>query len=153
MDAVLRAAYVFSVPEPNPAPLAASCHQHLVQISSVADPGCFSHIPEPDFYPSRIPDPKTATQDRSEKKISCHTFFCSQKFHKIVNYFIFEMLKKKMWANFLRIICRTFYPKYCHQVLKNMGLGSGIRDPERTYSGSRIQGSKRHRIPGPQHCR
>jgi hypothetical protein len=32
--------------------------------------------------------------------------------------------------------------------------GSGIRDPEKTYSGSRIQGSKRHRIPDPdpQHC-
>jgi len=28
-------------------------------------------------------------------------------------------------------------------------VGSGIRDPEKTYSGSRIQGSKRHRIPDP----
>jgi hypothetical protein len=27
--------------------------------------------------------------------------------------------------------------------------GSEIRDPEKTYSGSRIQGSKRHRIPDP----
>ena len=37
-----------------------------------------------------------------------------------------------------------------------MGLGSGIRDPEKTYSGTRIQGSKRDRIPDPdpdpQHC-
>jgi hypothetical protein len=35
-----------------------------------------------------------------------------------------------------------------------MGLGSAIRDPEKTYSGSRIQGPKRHRIPDPdpQHC-
>jgi hypothetical protein len=24
-------------------------------------------IPDPDFYPSRIPDPKTATKDRGEK--------------------------------------------------------------------------------------
>jgi hypothetical protein len=32
-----------------------------------------------------------------------------------------------------------------------MDLGSEIRDPEKTYSGSRIQGSKRHRIPDPQH--
>ncbi len=31
-----------------------------------------------------------------------------------------------------------------------MGLGSEIRDPEKTYSGSRIQGSKRHRIPDPR---
>jgi hypothetical protein len=34
----------------------------------------------------------------------CHTFFCSHKFHNIVNYFIFEMLKKKIRANFQRII-------------------------------------------------
>jgi hypothetical protein len=33
---------------------------------SVADPGCLSPIPDPDFYPSRIPDPKTATKDRGE---------------------------------------------------------------------------------------
>ncbi len=33
-----------------------------------------------------------------------------------------------------------------------MGLGSGIRDPEKIYSGSRIQESKMHRIPDPQHC-
>jgi hypothetical protein len=31
-----------------------------------------------------------------------------------------------------------------------MGKGSGIRNPEKTYSGSRIQGSKRHRIPDPE---
>jgi hypothetical protein len=30
-----------------------------------------------------------------------------------------------------------------------MGLGSEIRDPEKTFSGSRIQGSKRHQIPDP----
>ncbi len=30
-----------------------------------------------------------------------------------------------------------------------MDLGSEIRDPEKTYSGSRIQGSKRHRILDP----
>jgi hypothetical protein len=49
---------------------------------SVADPGCLSRIPDPDFYPSRIPDlgsrisdpgsripdPKTATKERGEKK-------------------------------------------------------------------------------------
>jgi hypothetical protein len=30
-----------------------------------------------------------------------------------------------------------------------MGLGSEIRDPEKTHSGSQIQGSKRHRILDP----
>jgi hypothetical protein len=39
-----------------------------------------------------------------------------------------------------------------------MDLGSGIRDPEKTYSGSRIEGQKitdpgsRIRDPDPQHC-
>jgi hypothetical protein len=83
---------------------------HLIQKlsfpqSSVADPGCLSQIPDPDFYPSRISDPKIATKGRDvRKKICCHTIFCSHKFHKNVNYFIFEMLKKLIWANFQRII-------------------------------------------------
>jgi hypothetical protein len=33
---------------------------------SVADLGCLSRIPNPDFYPSRIPDPKTATRERGK---------------------------------------------------------------------------------------
>jgi hypothetical protein len=36
---------------------------------SVAHPGCLSRIPDPDFYPSRIPDPKTATKERGEKNL------------------------------------------------------------------------------------
>jgi hypothetical protein len=40
---------------------------HSYKKSSVADPGCLSRIPDPDFYPSRIPDPKTATKERGEK--------------------------------------------------------------------------------------
>ncbi len=43
---------------------------------------------------------------------------------------------------------KTFYPKNVHQALKNMGLGSGIRDAEKTHSGSRIQGSKKAPDPG-----
>jgi hypothetical protein len=44
-------------------------------------------IPDPDFYPSRIPDPKTAAKDRG-----------SHKFHIIKNYFVLEMLKKKKFG-------------------------------------------------------
>jgi hypothetical protein len=60
--------------------------------------GCGSgmFIPYPEFYSSRIPDPKTAAKERGEKNICCHTFSCSHKFHIIENYFIFEMLKKKL---------------------------------------------------------
>jgi len=31
-------------------------------------------------------------------------FLCSHKFHKIAHYFSFDVLKKKIWANFQRII-------------------------------------------------
>ncbi len=61
------------------------------------------------------------------------------------------MLKKEIWDNFQRII--ELLPK---KALKNMGLGSGIEimDPEIPIPdpGSWIQGSKRCRIPDPQHC-
>ncbi len=75
-------------------------------MNSVADPGCLSRIPDPDFYPSRISDPGSKNSNKREgwKKISCHNFLCSHKFHKIANYFSFEVLKKKIWANFQRII-------------------------------------------------
>ncbi len=73
-----------------------------------------------------------------------------------LNYFIFEMLKKKIWANFQRII--ELSTQKIVTTLSKVWVwdpGSEIRDPEKTYSGSRIQGSKRHRIPDPdpQHCK
>jgi hypothetical protein len=94
-------------------------------ITSVADPGCLSRIL---ILP--IPDPGSKNSNKREgsKKICYHTFFCSHKFHKI----------------------EKFLPNNFHYAPKCMGLGSEIRDPEKTYSGSRIQGSKRHRIPDPQ---
>jgi hypothetical protein len=84
-------------------------------------------------------------QKRGVKKNCCDTFFCGYKFHKIVNYFIFETLKKKVWANFQRII-ELFTQKLS---LSSQKYGSGIRDTEKTYYGSRIQGSKRHQTPDP----
>jgi hypothetical protein len=36
---------------------------HGVQIDLLGDPRCLSRIPDPDFYPSRIPDPTTATKE------------------------------------------------------------------------------------------
>jgi hypothetical protein len=65
-------------------------------------------IPNPGFYPSQIPDPgsqipdpTTATKEEGEN-ICCPTFFCSHKYHKIVNYFIFELKKKKIEQNLQR---------------------------------------------------
>jgi hypothetical protein len=59
-------------------------------LTSVADPGC---IPDPDFYPFRIPDQTTAPKEKGEKFILPY-HFCSHKYHKIVNNFIFEQVKK-----------------------------------------------------------
>jgi hypothetical protein len=68
-----------------------------------ADPGCLSRIPDPEFYPSgipdprsRIPDPKTAMKVRGEKKFDVIPFFGAINFTKL-NYYIFEMLKKKFF--------------------------------------------------------
>jgi hypothetical protein len=57
--------------------------------------------------------------------------FCSHKFNKIENNFIFEKLKKKSWPNF-------------KLSLSSLKYGFGIWDPgsRKTYPGSRIQGSK-----------
>ncbi len=56
-------------------------------------------IPDPDFYPFRIPDPKTVTKERGEKKFVI-ILFLVKKFHKIEYYVIFEMLKKKNLGQF-----------------------------------------------------
>ncbi len=58
-----------SDPDPNPYPDRDSHIYGTICFGSVADPGCLSRIPDPDFYPSRIPDPKTATKERGEKKL------------------------------------------------------------------------------------
>ncbi len=109
-------------------------------------------IPDPDFYPSRIPDPGSKNSNKRErwKKISCHTFLCSHKFHKILNYFSFEVLKKKIWANFQRII-ELFTQKTVKKLLKiwSWDPGSEIRDSEKTYSGSRIPDPGVKKAPDP----
>jgi hypothetical protein len=99
---------------------------------------------------SLISDPGSKNSNKREgrNKICCHTCFCSHKFHKIENYFIFEILKKKNWASFQRII-ELFTQKFTTELSKIWvwNPGSGIK----TYSGSwiHVQGSKRHLIPDP----
>jgi hypothetical protein len=57
-----------------------SCFEVL---DSVADPGCLSRIPDPYFFPSRIPDPKTGTKERGEKKFVVITFYVATNFTKL----------------------------------------------------------------------
>ena len=67
--------------------------------TSVADPGCLSQLPDPDF-----PYPGCRIQKQQQKwwvkKSCCHTFLHSHIFLKIENDFSFEELKKKNCANF-----------------------------------------------------
>jgi hypothetical protein len=79
-----------------------------------------------------------------------------KKFHKTENYFTFEMLKKKIWASFQRII-GLFTQKFVTKLSKIWVWDQGyeIRDLGKSGSPIWVQGSKRHRIripdPDPQH--
>ncbi len=90
--------------------------------------GSVMFIPDPGswFLPIRIPDLLSQNSNkRKGEKNCCQTYlFCSHKFHKIENYFIFEMLKKKIWANFQRII--EIFTQKLSLSPQNMSLGSGI---------------------------
>jgi hypothetical protein len=74
-------------------------------------------IPDPDFYPSRIPDPKTAMKDIGEKKfvvikfVVIPFFKVIKKFHKIeLPYFL--NVEEKNLGQFSKNYT-TFYPKNC----------------------------------------
>ncbi len=126
---------------------------------SVADPGCLSRIPDPDFYPSRIPDLGSRIQNQQQKgevkkKLDVKLFYVATKFNKIVNYFSFEVLNKKIWENFQRII-ELFTQKLSKSSSK---YGLGIRDPRSGIRKKPIPdpdpGVKKAPIPDPdpQHC-
>ncbi len=123
-----------------------------------------SRFPDPDFYPSWIPDPGSRILDPGSriqkqqqkrgvrKKFVVIPFFCSHKFHKIVNYFFFEMLKKKIWANFQRNI--ELLPKRLSLSSQKHGfgirdLGSGIRDPWSVKNPFRIPDPGVKKAPNP----
>ncbi len=66
----------------------------IVLSTSVADPGCLSRIPYPDFF--SIPDPGSKNSNKRDGgKICCPTFFFAHENHKIVNYSNFELAEKK----------------------------------------------------------
>jgi hypothetical protein len=57
---------------------------------SVADPGCLSRIPDPDFYPSRIPDLGSRIPDpgskNSNKKTGVKKIFVVKPFVVATNF-------------------------------------------------------------------
>jgi hypothetical protein len=96
-------------------------------------------IPDPDFYPSRIPDLGSRIKNRQKKERGKKNsyLFHGHKFHKMENYFIFEMLKKKIWSNFQRI--KELLPQKLS--LSSQKYGFGIRDL--------ISGIRKNPIPDP----
>ncbi len=111
-----------------------------------------------DVYPgSRIPDPKTATKERGEKKCVVITFYVATNFTKLQIILVLKWWRKKIWANFQRII-ELFTQKIVTKLSKIWiwDLGSEIRDPEKPIPdpGSRGQKGTGSWIPDPdpQHC-
>jgi len=98
----------------------------------VAYPRCLSRLPDPVFYPSWFPDPKTAMKDIGEKKlIAIGTIFGFSNFTTL-NCFLFKMLKTKIWANFHRII--ELFTQTIVSTLSKIWVwypGSEIRVPEK----------------------
>ncbi len=105
--------------------------------SRISDPG------------SRISDPgsKNSNKRRWWKKICCHTFFFGVINFTKLNYFIFEMLKKRIWANFQRII-KLFTQKIVSKLSKIWvwDPGSEIRKKPIPDPGSRGQKGTGSRI-------
>ncbi len=53
-----------------------------------------SRIQDPGFIISRISDSTTATKEEGNINLLSYLFLCSHKYHKIVNYFTLEQVKK-----------------------------------------------------------
>ncbi len=111
----------------------------------------------PGSFFSPIPDLGSRIQKQQQKRGVKNNLlsylFCSHNF-TTVNIIFFDMLKKKIWASFQKII-ELFTQKFVTNLSKIWVWDPGseilIQDPEKTYFGSRIpvQGSKRQRIPDP----
>ncbi len=111
---------------------------------SVADPGCLSRILIFTHPGSRIPDPKTATKERCEKKIVVITFFGATKFNIIL---FLKCQTKKCGPIFQRII-EVFTQKIVTKLSKiwvwDPGSGKNLfRIPD--------PGVKKAPDPDPQH--
>jgi hypothetical protein len=108
-------------------------------------------IPDPGSWFLPIPDLgspiQKQQQKRGVKKKIFYTFLCSHKFHKIENYISFEVLKKKIWDSFQRII-KLFAQKIVTKLSKIWvwDPGSAIRKKPIPDPGSRGQKGTGSRI-------
>jgi hypothetical protein len=101
----------------------------------------------PDFYPSRIPDLGSRIQKQEQKrgvkkKIFVIPFYVATNFTKLNIILVLKSLRKNL-GKFSKNY-RTFLPKKLSPSSQKYGFG--IRDPEKTYSGSRGQKGTGSRI-------
>ncbi len=127
--------------------------QYVSWFISVADPGCLSRILIFTHPGSQISDPGSKHSKKREgwKKILSY-FFVVTNFTKLNIILCLKCWRKKFGQIFKELRIIEVFTQKVFTMLSNIWFG--IRDPEKTYSGSRIQGSKRHRVPAPdpQHC-
>jgi hypothetical protein len=79
------------------------------------------------FIPVLVSRIQKQQQKRGVKIFFMSYIFCSDKYHKIEYYFLFELAKKKIWAYIQRII--EFLPTKLSLSSQKYRLGSGIREP------------------------
>jgi hypothetical protein len=110
----------------------------------VADPGCLSRIPDPNFYSSEIPGPRPRSwildlgsdppsliqqQQQKEEREKLNVFpFYSNKFHKIVNYFLFELVQKENPSQLTNNYCIVLFTRKIVTKLSKIWVGMGIQD-------------------------
>ncbi len=121
----------------------------MLRIGDVSPRSWFLPIPDSG---SRISDPGSKNSNKREgwQKIVVILFFVAINFTKLKIILFLEFWRKKIWANFQKLI-ELFLKKLS---LRSQIYGFGIRKKPISDSGSRIQGSIRHRIlePDPHHC-
>jgi hypothetical protein len=118
-------------------------------------------IPDPDFCPSLIPDLWSRIHKNSKRRYEWKInllfyLFCSHNITKFKIILVLNWWRKKFGRIYKDL--HNFLPQKLSLSSQKYGFEirdpwPEIRDPEKTYSVSEIQGSKRHRIPDPQHWR
>jgi hypothetical protein len=99
-------------------------------------------IPDPDFCPSRIPNPKTATKEKGEQKFVFLPFYVATNITKLINYlFLKGAGEEKTLGQFLQRIIELFTQKFVIKLSKILvwDPGSGTRKKNIPDSGSRGQ--------------
>ncbi len=120
----------------------------MIRCPSVVDLGCLSRILDPEslFLPIADPGSKNSNKREGWKKICCHTLLYPQISQNLKLSYFWNAEEKNLgqfWKNY-----RIFLTKKLS--LSSQKYGFGIRDPEKSYSGSWIPdpGVKKSPDPG-----